>query len=376
MANRKRNGLGARQRYRVQNVALNTGAILGSLCLLMTLAALLFGLKPLVFTSGSMGPGIPTGSLGLAVPTPVEDIAVGDVVSVVTSDEVRVTHRVAEMTEAGLILKGDANPVADLQPYAVDSVDKLLDSVPFLGYVVTWLSQPWAYFLGGLLCAYLFYVAFFKRDAGHEQRPSRQGMNESETNSVTFVGRERQSAELQTSADATESTSQGSWRRTLTLLVGMFSILSLCILPIQFEQTQAAFSSQVAVSATATSLTALPPANARCTDNVGDQQTIRFDWSISGPEPTSYTITGQLNGSSPGEPITISGSDRSYTTSLSSSKGLLGALLDLLVGFNRKFTVTIKANYGSWTSTPVSFTQIHGSAGLLGSNKRLTCQSH
>ncbi|RKS18157.1 signal peptidase [Arthrobacter sp. AG1021] len=164
MRNQERSKPSARQGNRLQRLALNAGAFLGSLCLLMTLAALLFGLKPLVFVSGSMGPGIPAGSLGLAVPTPVEDVAVGDVVSVVTSDDVRVTHRVAAKTEAGLILKGDANPVADLHPYAVDSADKLLVSFPGVGYLVSWLSQPWAYFLGGLLCAYLLYVAFFKRD--------------------------------------------------------------------------------------------------------------------------------------------------------------------------------------------------------------------
>ena len=342
----------------------------------MTLVALLFGLKPLVFVSGSMGPGIPTGSLGLAVPTPVEDVAVGDVVSVVTSDDVRVTHRVAEKTEAGLILKGDANPVADLQPYAVDSADKLLVSLPGLGYLVSWLSQPWAYFLGGLLCAYLLYIAFIKRDGGNGRRPSKQGMDEAEINLDPFAGREHQAAEFQATGDTRESTTQRSWRRPLAQIAGMFSILSLCLLPIQIEQTQAAFSGQAAASTTGTALTALPPANTRCTDNVGDQQTIRFDWSISGPEPTSYTITGQLNGSSTVNTVSVPGSARSYTTSLSTDQGLLGALLDLLIGFNKKFTVTIKANYGSWSSAPVSFTQIHGSAGLLGSNKRLTCQQH
>ncbi|MFK0082860.1 signal peptidase I [Glutamicibacter sp. NPDC090743] len=359
-----------------QRLVLNACAAAGTLCLVMAVLALAFGIKPLVFASGSMGPGIPTGSLGLAVPTAVEDAAIGDVVSVVISDEVRVTHRVVEKTDEGLILKGDANPVADLQPYAVDSVDKLLASVPVLGYVVSWLSQPWAYSLGGLLCAYLLYVAFIKRDGGSGRLSSGQGVNEAEMDPGPFAGREHQATEFRVSGASRESMPQRSRRRTLIQMAGMFSMLTLCLLPIQIEQTQAAFSSQAAASATATALTALPPANAKCTGNVGDQQTIRFDWSVSGPEPTSYTITGQLNGSSTVKTESLAGNTRSYTTSLSSSQGLLGALLDLLVGFDRKFTVAIRANYGSWSSAPVSFTQIHGSAGLLGINKRLTCQPH
>lgn len=253
MASRKRNGLGARQRYRVQNVALNTGSILGSLCLLMTLAALLFGLKPLVFTSGSMGPGIPTGSLGLAVPTPVEDIAVGDVVSVVTSDEVRVTHRVAEMTEAGLILKGDANPVADLQPYMVDSVDKLLASVPFLGYVVTWLSQPWAYFLGGLLCAYLFYVAFLKNDRIAKGPENSEGSVREE----------------QLSEKPIRKLLRGPSVLSIILSFGLVS--GLAVHPVVFLTTQAAFSGSATATTGAQTARSMPkvPGTLHCTTTGG-----------------------------------------------------------------------------------------------------------
>lgn len=151
----------------VQRVLLDTGAVLGTVCLLFAAAALIFGLTPLIFASGSMGPSIPTGSLGLAVPVRVADLVPGDVVSVVNSEGTRITHRVVENRQDGLILKGDANPVADLQPYVTENADKLVFSVPFLGHVVSWLSTPWAYFLGGLLAAYLLYVAFFKGSNSH-----------------------------------------------------------------------------------------------------------------------------------------------------------------------------------------------------------------
>ncbi len=154
-----------------QKVLLNICAVVGSLCLLMAVLALAWGIKPLVFASGSMGPGIPTGSLGVAIPATADQIHVGDVVSVVNSGNQRITHRVVEKVPGGMVLKGDANPVPDLETYPAGQVDRLLVSIPGLGYVVSWLSQPWAYALGGLLSAYLLFIAFRSKggnDAGPE----------------------------------------------------------------------------------------------------------------------------------------------------------------------------------------------------------------
>lgn len=153
---------------RWQRWGLNIGAVLGSLCLVFAALTLLFGVKPLIFASGSMGPGIPTGSLGLAIATPAADVLPGQVVSVVTSDGTRVTHRVVSKSpDGGLVLKGDANAVADLQPYTAQTVDKLFFNVPVLGFVAGALGQPWVYFLGGLLCAVLVYVAFLRKEGDH-----------------------------------------------------------------------------------------------------------------------------------------------------------------------------------------------------------------
>ncbi|HJX80095.1 hypothetical protein [Glutamicibacter sp.] len=147
-----------------QGWMLNVGAMLGSICLLMALLTLFFGIKPLIFVSGSMGPQIPMGSLGMAVSTPVSEISPGHIVSVTTSDSTRVTHRVVENTLEGLLLKGDANPVADLELYQVDRADRLFFSIPNLGYVISWLNRPWVFFASGLLCAYVLYVAFVRRN--------------------------------------------------------------------------------------------------------------------------------------------------------------------------------------------------------------------
>lgn len=149
---------------KLQNALLTVGAVLGALCLLAALAGLLFGIKPLMFRSGSMEPAIPTGALALSIPANAADIHVGDIVSTENSAGTRITHRVTAVTPAEgyaeLTLKGDANDVVDGETYPITTVDRVFWSVPVLGYAVAWLTSPVALFLGGLLTAYLLYVAF------------------------------------------------------------------------------------------------------------------------------------------------------------------------------------------------------------------------
>src|SRR5690349_919870 len=79
---------------------LTVGAALGVTCLLMAVAAPLLGIRPLIFLSGSMGPGIPTGSLGIAKDTAARDLHVGDIVTVPLSRGY-VTHRIVGITHHG-----------------------------------------------------------------------------------------------------------------------------------------------------------------------------------------------------------------------------------------------------------------------------------
>lgn len=125
---------------KVRSAILTLGAVLGLACMLWTVAIAATGLKPLVLLSGSMSPALDTGDLALARTEPAGKVAVGDVVSVVGPDGVRVTHRVAGIASAGdqtvLRLKGDANASIDDQPYEVTSVDRVVARVPHAGYVI------------------------------------------------------------------------------------------------------------------------------------------------------------------------------------------------------------------------------------------------
>lgn len=148
-----------------RETALTVGAVVGVTCVLIAIAALVFGVKPLVFESGSMGPQIDTGALGVAVSTPADELGVGDVVSVTNDAGDRITHRIVGMNSNGegdaeLTLRGDANASPDAQTYRVSRADRLLFSVNGLGYVVDALQSPAAIFAGGLLVGVLLMVAF------------------------------------------------------------------------------------------------------------------------------------------------------------------------------------------------------------------------
>lgn len=132
----------------VRSILFSIGAVAGAGSILLVIATLAFGLRPLVVISGSMEPGIPTGSLILTRTVPAADLEIGDVVTVPRPDgRGPVTHRVVEteMTEQGpvtLELQGDANAAKDPQPYVVNEAGLLQLTVPGLGVVVQGLRSP------------------------------------------------------------------------------------------------------------------------------------------------------------------------------------------------------------------------------------------
>ena len=155
----------AKQTSRGRELALNIGAIAGLVCIIAAAASMFLGVKPLVFRSGSMEPTIPTGALALTVPVAADDLAVGDVVSVVTPGDVRITHRVTALAPLGdgtvaVTMQGDANNAADPSPYIVDEVDRVFFHVSGVGYVVAWLTSPVAIFLGGMMAGALCVIVF------------------------------------------------------------------------------------------------------------------------------------------------------------------------------------------------------------------------
>lgn len=140
---------------RAQSIVLTTGASLGALCLLWTLGIAALGIRPLVFLSGSMAPSINAGDVGFVRTVSADEVAVGDVISVISSTEERVTHRVAAASTEGegitFRTKGDANNTIDAESYSLTSVDRVVWVIPALGHVLTFAATPLAMILGAIL---------------------------------------------------------------------------------------------------------------------------------------------------------------------------------------------------------------------------------
>jgi signal peptidase I len=155
----------SRLRRRAVDLALTLLAIGGVASLATAAGGALSGVTPLVLRSGSMSPAMPVGTLALARTVATEDVAVGDVVSVVRDDGTRVTHRVVSSsrlggTERELILRGDANTVPDPDAVRSPSVDRVIAAVPAVGGLLVAVSRPPFQFIGGVLTGIALLAAF------------------------------------------------------------------------------------------------------------------------------------------------------------------------------------------------------------------------
>jgi len=156
-------------RAAVKDVVLGVVGIAGVLALAWVICAAALGLSVVIFQTGSMSPTMPTGAAAIVRTIPASEIAIGDVVTVTrVAGDLPVTHRVVSIEEADaadptrtVILKGDANAVADLAPYTVSTVELVLASAPGLGTVITLLRSPFALAVTTLVVATLCIWAFW-----------------------------------------------------------------------------------------------------------------------------------------------------------------------------------------------------------------------
>jgi signal peptidase I len=161
-----------------RQIGLTVGAVVGTLCILAAVAAVVLDVRPLVFRSGSMSPTIGTGALAVARHVDASTLEVGQIVSVPTPSGERVTHRIQAVQHEGgsavLQLKGDANEAPDAAPYVVTHADRVVFSVPWLGYAVGWVAGPVGLFGLGLYAAFLLSVIVRPGDRG-DSRPTHRG---------------------------------------------------------------------------------------------------------------------------------------------------------------------------------------------------------
>lgn len=127
-----------------------TLAVIGVLCGALWAAGQAGLVQPLVVVSGSMEPAIMTGDLLLDTPVPVQQVEVGDVVSLPNpATGVLVTHRVVDIAPQDdgtwhVRMQGDANDTEDGGAYVVtdDTVLSPRWQVPGGGDFITRLTRP------------------------------------------------------------------------------------------------------------------------------------------------------------------------------------------------------------------------------------------
>lgn len=162
---RSRRGLGRL----LGDLLLWCAAIGGVVCIILVILAYTSNITLIMFRTGSMSPTIPAGAVAVVQRVPASDIAIGDVVTVDRDQQLPVTHRVTSIapgeTDAARVItmRGDANADDDPYPYAVESVRRVLFSVPGVATVIVGMGSP--YVLGGITLAASFLVgwAFWPR---------------------------------------------------------------------------------------------------------------------------------------------------------------------------------------------------------------------
>ncbi len=125
-------------------------AVFGALSGALFVANLAAWVKPLIVVSGSMQPDIQRGDLLIAMPVAASEVDVGEVTTLPNATSgALVTHRVTAVTRDGpqllIEMAGDANQVADPEPYRVDADAAVLQpvvTIPLVGNAMLTLARP------------------------------------------------------------------------------------------------------------------------------------------------------------------------------------------------------------------------------------------
>lgn len=114
---------------------------LTGVCAVFLAGCILTGCTPYIVLSGSMEPNIKTGSLCVVdTKAAFHEIKTGDVIAFETGSGSLVTHRAVAFRDGIIETKGDANAVTDgLTTSEANFRGRTICSIPYLGYVLSWL---------------------------------------------------------------------------------------------------------------------------------------------------------------------------------------------------------------------------------------------
>lgn len=128
-----------------ENKTINSSTLVFVTVPVIMLLGIISGIRPCSVISGSMEPNLPTWSLCF-IDTRIsyDEIQTGDIVVYNRrSDNMRIIHRVIEITPEGMITKGDANSVFDGLSVGRDNLyGKSLFYIPYLGCLGRFAQKP------------------------------------------------------------------------------------------------------------------------------------------------------------------------------------------------------------------------------------------
>ncbi|MFF2843920.1 signal peptidase I [Paenarthrobacter sp. NPDC057981] len=126
--------------------------VLGALVFLfLAIGPRVLGYQTSTMLTGSMSPLINPGDVVVTVPTPIQDIKVGDIITyhIPVEDQRVETHRIVEITttaDGGVAVqtKGDANNGIDpwIATLQGKTVDKQVATIPYVGNAIRVLREP------------------------------------------------------------------------------------------------------------------------------------------------------------------------------------------------------------------------------------------
>lgn len=162
------------------DAALTIAAALGAVCIALVIAAALFDVRIILFSTGSMSPAIPAGSAAIVRGIPAADVSVGDVITVERPGQLPITHRVTSVEsvpggapeQRRLTMRGDANRVDDPFPYDVSTVRLVVWSVPGVAPAIAAMGNPWVLGIMTVAATTLVVWVFWPRRPGSPVVPS------------------------------------------------------------------------------------------------------------------------------------------------------------------------------------------------------------
>ena len=153
-----------KQVQKVCNAISTVLVVLVVILALLLVGVRLVGLRPMCVLSGSMEPTYHTGSLIYVKPCAPEDVQVGDAITFVLNEDLDVvTHRVISIDAENehFYTQGDANDAPDGAPvYFKNLIGRPVFTIPYLGYVSHWVSNPPGMYLAIALALVLIILTF------------------------------------------------------------------------------------------------------------------------------------------------------------------------------------------------------------------------